>query len=102
MPEKIDNRTIWSLKEVASSIRKTISERYRSAYWIKAEMVKLGVHRTSGHAYLELADKKDGMIIARTSTITSSFIGIASTPLLSKIILRLMSNPPYKVTGFIV
>jgi exodeoxyribonuclease VII large subunit len=47
-----ENRQIFSLKQVVSSIRKTIEERYQTAYWVKAEMHKLNLY-PSGHAFTE-------------------------------------------------
>lgn len=54
---------IFTLRQVVSSIRKTIEERYQSDYWVKAEMHKLGQTR-SGHCYPELVQKEDGKIVA--------------------------------------
>lgn len=65
MPEKIDERTIFSLFEVTKSIQKTINKRYTSAYWVKAEMNKLNYYKQSGHCYPELVEKKEGKIIAQ-------------------------------------
>lgn len=65
MPESIESKQIFSLFEVARSIQKTIAERYRSAYWIKAEMMKLNHYIHSGHCYPDLVEKKDGKIIAQ-------------------------------------
>lgn len=65
MPEKVNDKTVFSLLEVAKSIQKTLSERYKNAYWIKAEMNKLNYYRHSGHCYPELVEKKDGKIIAQ-------------------------------------
>ncbi|MHA4811351.1 exodeoxyribonuclease VII large subunit [Flavitalea flava] len=67
MAEKINDRTIFSLLEVTRSIQKTLSERYKDAYWIKAEMNKLNPHPPSGHCFPELLEKKDGKIIAEIS-----------------------------------
>ena len=64
MPEKISDRTIFSLSEVALSIQKTIAERYTSSFWIKAEMNKLNHYPQSGHCYPELVEKADGKIVA--------------------------------------
>ncbi len=65
MPETINDRQIFSLFEVTRSIQKTIAERYKSSYWIKAELNKLNFYRHSGHCYPELVEKKDGKIIAQ-------------------------------------
>ncbi len=69
MPEKLADKTVFSLAEVARSIQKTIAERYRSAYWIKAEMNKLNHYSHSGHCYPELVEKKDGKIVAEMRAI---------------------------------
>lgn len=64
MPEQLENKTVFSLLEVARSIQKTISERYKSLYWIKAEMNKLNYYPHSGHCYPDLVDKKEGKVLA--------------------------------------
>ena len=57
---------IFSLKQVVSSIRKTIEERYHQTYWVKAEMHKLN-RFPSGHCFPELLQKEDGKIVAQIS-----------------------------------
>ncbi|HLT87801.1 MAG TPA: exodeoxyribonuclease VII large subunit [Sphingobacterium sp.] len=69
MPEVIDNKTIFSLLEVSRSIQKTIAERYKSLYWIKAEMNKLNHYTHSGHCYPELVEKKEGKVVAEMRSI---------------------------------
>ncbi|MFC3199651.1 exodeoxyribonuclease VII large subunit [Parapedobacter deserti] len=69
MPEKLADKTIFSLAEVARSIQKTVAERYKSAYWIKAEMNKLNYYSHSGHCYPELVEKKDGKVIAEMRSV---------------------------------
>lgn len=69
MPESIDHKTVFSLLEVSRSIQKTISDRYQSLYWIKAEMNKLNHYSHSGHAYPELVEKKDGKVVAEMRSI---------------------------------
>ena len=64
MPERTDERTVFSLSEVAGSIRKTLAERYTSSFWIKAEMNKLNLYPQSGHCYPDLVEKKEGKIVA--------------------------------------
>jgi exodeoxyribonuclease VII large subunit len=39
MSEVVNGKQIFSLSEVTKSIQKTLSDRYKSAYWIKAEMI---------------------------------------------------------------
>ncbi len=64
MPEKLNDRTIFSLLEVTRSIQKTLSDRYASSFWIKAEMNKLNHYPQSGHCYPDLVEKTDGRIVA--------------------------------------
>lgn len=65
MPETIQNKQVFTLREVTGSIRKTIVERYRSAYWIKAELNKLNHYPQTGHCYPELVEKELGRIVAQ-------------------------------------
>ncbi len=65
MFELTDNRKIFTLLEVSKSVQRTISERYQSSFWVKAEMNKLNHYSHSGHCYPELIEKKDGKIIAQ-------------------------------------
>jgi exodeoxyribonuclease VII large subunit len=58
-----DNRQIVTLKQIVSSVKKTIETRYAQPYWVKAEMHKLNLY-PSGHAFPELVQKEDGKIIA--------------------------------------
>src|SRR5690606_17517223 len=69
MPETVSDKTIFSLLEVSRSIQKTIAERYRSLYWIKAEMNKLNHYTHSGHCYPELVEKKDGKVVAEMRSV---------------------------------
>ena len=64
MSQIINNRKAFSLSEISKSIRKTISERYRTPFWVQAEMNKLNFYAQSGHCYPELVEKNDGVIIA--------------------------------------
>lgn len=65
MSEIINERQVFSLVEVALSIQKTIAERYRSVFWVKAEMNKLNHYSHSGHCYPELVEKNNGKVIAQ-------------------------------------
>lgn len=69
MPESVENKTVFTLLEVSRSIQKTIAERYKSLYWIKAEMNKLNHYTHSGHCYPELLEKKEGKIVAEMRSI---------------------------------
>ena len=65
MAEIVNNRKIFSLIEVTISIQKAIAERYKSVFWVKAEMNKLNHYSHSGHCYPELVEKSDGRVIAQ-------------------------------------
>lgn len=57
-------KQIFTLKQVVSSIRKTIEGRYQNLYWVKAEMHKLNRY-PSGHCFPELLQKENGKIVAQ-------------------------------------
>src|SRR5688572_13362341 len=65
MPTPAESRKIFSLLEVTRSIQKTLSDRYSSSFWVKAEMNKLNHYRQSGHCYPELVEKQDGKVVAQ-------------------------------------
>jgi exodeoxyribonuclease VII large subunit len=65
MSEIIKNKTVFSLLEVMASIRKTLTERYKSSFWVKAEMSKLNFYKYSGHCYPDLVEKQEGKTIAQ-------------------------------------
>ena len=65
MPETVNDKKVFSLQEVTTSIRKTLFERYTTVFWVKAEMNKLNHYPSSGHCYPDLVEKKDGKIIAQ-------------------------------------
>lgn len=65
MPETLGDKQIFSLYEVTRSIQKTIAERYKSSFWVKAEMNKLNHYSHSGHCYPELVEKREGKVIAQ-------------------------------------
>lgn len=65
MPEKTEDKTVYSLLEVLESVRRTLGERYGSPFWVKAEMNKLNHYVHSGHCYPELLEKKEGRVVAQ-------------------------------------
>jgi exodeoxyribonuclease VII large subunit len=65
MSEKINEKTVFSLLEVTKSIQRTLNDRYKSSFWIKAEMSKLNFYKHSGHCYPDLVEKKDGKVIVQ-------------------------------------
>lgn len=64
MSETIDDRKVFSLLEVNNSIKRTITERYSTSFWVMAEMNKLNYYSHSGHCYPELVEKKEGKTLA--------------------------------------
>jgi exodeoxyribonuclease VII large subunit len=62
--EIINEKTVFSLLEVTKSIQGILNDRYKTAFWVKADMNKLNFYKHSGHCYPELVEKKDGKIIA--------------------------------------
>src|SRR5690606_28569903 len=63
------SQKIFTLSQVAASIKKTLAERYRSAFWIKAEMNKLNHYSHSGHCYPDLVEKREGKVIAEMRSV---------------------------------
>ena len=104
MPELIQDKTIFSLLEVSRSIQKTLAERYKSLYWIKAEMNKLNHYTHSGHCYPELVEKQDGKIVAEIRSIlwkadynriNNNFLKVAQEPLREGITMLFQASISY-------
>src|SRR5690606_16695829 len=104
MPEKLPDKTVFTLEEVARSIQKTIAERYQRAYWVKAEMNKLNHYSHSGHCYPELVEKKQGQVIAEMRSvlwksdyqrINRQFIETTKEPLKNGITILLQATISY-------
>lgn len=62
-------KKIFTLSQVAGSIKKTLFERYKSSFWVKAEMNKLNHYSHSGHCYPDLVEKNGGKIIAEMRSV---------------------------------
>lgn len=62
MPE---GQQVFTLLQVTKSIQRTISKRYKRAYWIKAEMNKLNHYSHSGHCYPDIVEKVNGKVVAQ-------------------------------------
>ncbi|MDR2564055.1 MAG: exodeoxyribonuclease VII large subunit [Prevotellaceae bacterium] len=69
MSETIKDKTVFTLLEVMRSVQKTLESRYKSSYWIKAEMNRLNFYRQSGHCYPDLVEKRDGKTVAQMRAI---------------------------------
>jgi exodeoxyribonuclease VII large subunit len=69
MPETYNNKSVFTLPEVTRSIQKTITERYKTPVWIKAELNKLNYYKQSGHCFPELVEKQEGRVLAQMRAI---------------------------------
>ncbi len=65
MPETYHNKTVFTLLDVTRSIQKTITERYKTPVWIKAELNKLNYYKQSGHCFPDLVEKQEGRVLAQ-------------------------------------
>jgi exodeoxyribonuclease VII large subunit len=101
MPEHIHDKEVFSLLEVTRSIRGTLAKRYGSAFWVRAEMIKLNHYPHSGHCYPDLVEKKDGKVIAQIRAnlwesdyrrINDQFLDILQEPLKDGIKILLMAK----------
>ncbi|MGC1242697.1 MAG: exodeoxyribonuclease VII large subunit [Chryseosolibacter sp.] len=90
MPQTVDDKQIFSLQEVTSSIQKTLAVRYSSSFWVKAEMNKLNYYPHSGHCYPDLVEKNEGKVIAQLKStlwkddyhrINENFLTLVKAPL---------------------
>ncbi len=81
MPRIIQDKKVFTLLEVTNSIKKTLQERYSSAFWLSAEMSKLNYYAYSGHCYPVLLQKEGGKIVAEIRSIIwkDDFLRINST-----------------------
>lgn len=59
-----EEKQIFTLKQVVTSIKKTIAARFQQNYWVKAELHKLN-RFPSGHAFPELVYHEDGQMVAQ-------------------------------------
>jgi exodeoxyribonuclease VII large subunit len=80
----------FTLSQVTQSIKKYVDERFAKVIWVKAEINKMNVNRTSGNAYAELVEKQNGKIIAEMrgnifrnayERINQRFISVLAHPL---------------------
>ncbi len=71
-------RKVFTLTELANSLKSIIEKNYTSSYWIKAEIAKINHYPRSGHAYPELVEKVDDKVFAQFRSIiwANSFISI--------------------------
>jgi exodeoxyribonuclease VII large subunit len=69
MPETYNNKSVFTLPEVTRSIQKTITGRYSTPVWIRAELNKLNYYKQSGHCFPELVEKQEGRVLAQMRAI---------------------------------
>ena len=90
MSVEINNRKVFTLSEVTSSIQKTIQKRYTSEFWVIAEINKLNYYSQSGHCFPELVEKEGTKIKAELrgiiwntdfQFISSKFLTVLKTPI---------------------
>lgn len=95
MPEE---KEIFTLKQVATSIQRIIAERYNRTYWVQAEVHKLN-YTTKGHCYPELVHKEDGKTVAEMrgtiwasayDRISKNFTEVVKEPLRDGLMLLLL------------
>jgi exodeoxyribonuclease VII large subunit len=58
------SKKTFTLLQLTQSIRRAVEASFDGRYWIIAEMNKLNLYPKSGHAYPELVEKQDGVIVA--------------------------------------
>jgi exodeoxyribonuclease VII large subunit len=63
--ETFNDRPIYSLSEITSSIKSVINKTYTRAYYIKAEIIRLNKYPHSGHCYPELVEKEGDKIVTQ-------------------------------------
>lgn len=94
MPEVAHERKIFSLTEVSASIERTLYERYKKSFWVKAEIIKLNHYPHSGHCYPDLTEKRENKIVAQMRStlwkadylrINKKFLKVIGEPLKSGI-----------------
>lgn len=56
---------IMSLLEMTMLIKKTLQTGLNKRVWVKAEINKINVYKASGHAFLELVEKRNGQMLAQ-------------------------------------
>jgi len=58
-------RKIFSLSDLARSLRSVIERNYSGTYWVKAEIAKLNHYPRSGHCYPDLVEKTGEQVVAQ-------------------------------------
>jgi len=83
-------KKIFSLSDLARSLRSVIERHYSSTYWVKAEVAKLNHYPRSGHCYPDLVEKTGDQVVAQMratiwagdyKSINQKFIEVTGQPL---------------------
>ncbi len=83
-------RKIFSLSDLARSLRSVIERNYSGTYWVKAEIAKLNHYPRSGHCYPDLVEKTGEQVVAQMRAtlwagdyklINQKFIEVTGQPL---------------------
>ncbi|MBW6497129.1 MAG: exodeoxyribonuclease VII large subunit [Bacteroidales bacterium] len=85
-----EERKIFSLGDLARSLRSVIERNYSGTYWVKAEIAKLNHYPRSGHCYPDLVEKTGEQVVAQMRAtlwagdykiINQKFIEVTGEPL---------------------
>src|SRR5690554_2842830 len=60
---KMQDKKIFPLSRLSKAIEQVIQTYCSNLVWVKADIVKLNYYQHSGHAFPELAEKKEGRIV---------------------------------------
>jgi len=83
-------RKIFTLSDLARSLRSVIERHYSGHYWVKAEIAKLNHYPRSGHCYPDLVEKTGDQVVAQMRAtvwagdyriINQKFIEVTGEPL---------------------
>lgn len=100
-------RTVFTLKELLSSLQRCIDNSFSNSYWIKAEISDFKVSAINGHCYMELIEKGvGGNIIAKVRAniwnysyerINNNFIQSGLSPLSSGVSVLCLVKVTYHI-----
>lgn len=85
-----EERKIFSLSDLARSLRSVIERHYSGTYWVKSEIAKLNHYPRSGHCYPDLVEKTGEQVVAQMRAtlwagdyklINQKFIEVTGQPL---------------------
>ena len=97
-------RKIYSLSDLARSLRSVIERHYSSTYWVKAEVAKLNYYPRSGHCYPDLVEKSGDQILAQMRAtiwasdyklINQNFIQVTGEPIREGMAILFQSSVTY-------